>query len=124
MISIRSSFPIKHKFWAQERNVSRRRFFYAPKTYFLFPLTWPCFTGMGRSDFFFNFPNSIPIKINCKESFHLQKIKYTNNLLRIFFKDNTVYIWTILEFANELKNILTENWNNFFGVGETNKFLF
>ena len=26
---------IKHKFWALKRNVSGRRFFYAPKTYFI-----------------------------------------------------------------------------------------
>ena len=28
-----SFFPIKHKFWARKRNVSKRRSFYAPKTY-------------------------------------------------------------------------------------------
>ena len=26
-------FSIKHKFWAHKRNISRRYFFYAPKTY-------------------------------------------------------------------------------------------
>ena len=28
-----SFFSMKHKFWACKRNVSRRHFFYAPKTY-------------------------------------------------------------------------------------------
>ena len=28
-------FSIKHKFWARKRNVSMRRFFYAPKTYII-----------------------------------------------------------------------------------------
>ena len=33
---------------------------------FLFPLTRPCFTGMGRSvGHFFMFSNWIPIKLNC-----------------------------------------------------------
>ena len=30
------------------------------------------------------------------------KIKYTNNLLRIFFKDNTVYIGQFSKFAMKL----------------------
>ena len=31
------------------------------------------------------------------------KIKYTNNLLRIFFKDNTVYFGLFSKFAMKLK---------------------
>ena len=32
---------------------------------FLFPLTLHCFTGVGWAEYFcFNFPNSIPIKLN------------------------------------------------------------
>ena len=33
LIIIRGFLPIKHKFWVHKRNVSRSRFFYAPKTY-------------------------------------------------------------------------------------------
>ena len=35
IIIIRFSLSIKHKFWVHKRNVSRRRFFYAPKTYII-----------------------------------------------------------------------------------------
>ena len=43
--------------WANLKNIS-------------FPLTWPCFTGMGRSVeiFFFNFSNWIPIMLSCIQS--------------------------------------------------------
>ena len=36
------------------------------------------------------------------------EIKYTNNLLRIFFKDNTVYLGQFSKFAMKLKKNLVQ----------------
>ena len=52
------------------------------------------------------------------------KIKYTNNLLRIFLNDNTVYIGQFSKFAMKLKKkFLTENWflNRAFFQGRSGK---
>ena len=38
------------------------------------------------------------------------KIKYTNNLLRIFFKDNIVYIGQFSKLAMKLKRKKVLNW--------------
>ena len=61
---------------------------------FLFPLTRPCFTSMGRSvRFFFNFSNLIPINLIVNSPSIGTKIKYTNNLLRkmaLFKLDNSL----------------------------------
>ena len=57
---------------------------------FLFPLTQPCFTGMGRSVvnlFYFTSQNRYPSNLIVNNPTLGNSIKYTNNLqLKIFLK--------------------------------------
>ena len=84
---------------------------------FLFPLTRPCLTGMGRSvGKLFYFTSQIPYPLNLIVNSPTlgNNIKYTNNLQqRIFFK---ITLFTLdnslsLQIANEFKKkyFLTEN---------------
>ena len=64
---------------------------------------------MGRTDFFFNFSNSIPIKLNNVNSLTMgNKIKYTLCKLRIFLKIILFTMDSSLSFNEiEKKKILT-----------------
>ena len=86
----------------------------------LFPLTRPCFTGMGRSvkklfNFFPKFDTHLNLIVNSPTIGN--KIKYRNNLLRIFFQDYTVGQFS--KFANcqwiKKKNSWLKIEINFFG---------
>ena len=63
---------------------------------FLVPLTRPCLTGMGQSVgklFYFTSQIRYPLIFIVNSPTLGNNIKYTNNLqLRIFFKNNIVYI--------------------------------
>ena len=71
---------------------------------FLFPLTIPCLTGMGRSVgelFYFTSQTRYPLNLIVSGPTLGNNIKYTNNLqLKIFFKYNTVYIGQFFKLAN------------------------
>ena len=71
---------------------------------FLFPLTRPCLTGMGRSVgklFYFTSQTQYTSNLIVNSPTLGNNIKYTNNLqLKIFFKYNAVYIGQFFKLAN------------------------
>ena len=71
---------------------------------FLFPLTRPCLTGMGRSVgklFYFTSQTRYPLNLIANSPTLGNNIKYTNKLqLKIFFKYNAVYIGQFYKLAN------------------------
>ena len=71
---------------------------------FLFPLTRPCLTSMGRSVrkiFYFTSQTRYSLNLIVNSPTLGNNIKYTNNFqLKIFFKYNTVYIGQFFKLAN------------------------